>query len=95
MYSVQLLCVFIIVPFIYSVELICFQDLIELYFPACSDVEDLRLAMASLGFSATQQEEDKKGGFGGRKNSQRIKNKSTGGSTSSLSEPRRLNGQWS
>lgn len=48
------------------------------------------------GVSATQQEEDKKGGLeGGKKKSQRIKNKSTGRSTSSLSEPRRLKGQWS
>lgn len=48
---------------LHSVELICDQDLIELYLPAYSDVKDLKLAMASLGFSATQQEEDKKGGF--------------------------------
>lgn len=66
--------------------------MIELYFPATPDVGDLRLA----GVSAAQQEEDKRGGgCGGRKKSQRIKNKSTGGSTSSLSEPRRLKGQWS
>lgn len=48
-----------------------------------------------VGVSATQQGEDKKGGLEGRKKSQRIKNKSTGGSSSSLSEPRRLKGQWS
>lgn len=49
------------------------------------------------GVSVTQQEEDKKGGLerGKKKKSQHIKTKSTGGSTSSLSELRRLKGQWS
>lgn len=75
----------------------CFQDLIELNFPPCPDVRDLRLAMASLGFHPHSREKIKRGALGGKreKKSQRIKNKSTGGSTSGLSEPRRLKGQWS
>lgn len=39
------------------------QDLIELYFPASPDVG----IWDFTGVSATQQEEDKKGGFGGEK----------------------------
>lgn len=64
-------------------------------FRTSPDVGDLRLAMASLGFQPHSRKKIKRGALEEEKKSQRIKNKSTGGSTSSLSEPRRLKGQWS
>lgn len=70
------------------------QDVIELYSPATPRVGEFEACFTRV--LATQQEGDKKGDFGGRKkNPQSIKHKSTGGSISSLSEPRRLKGQRS
>lgn len=48
-----------------------------------------------LEFQPHSRKKIKGGAVEEEKKSQRIKNKSTGGSTSSLSEPRRLKGQWS